>query len=69
MLDFYFVVSFTTDRYEEYIHIAAPTAMCAWDLLDQLLKSLEWDDIDYEAIHLIPMRNFQDANGNFFKNI
>ncbi len=69
MLDFYFAVSFTTDRREEYIRIMAPTAMCAWDLLDALLKSLEWDNINYGETRLIPMRNFQNASGNFFKNI
>ena len=69
MLDFYFVVSFTDDRYEEYIHVFAPTAMCAWDNLDALLKALEWDNINYGETRMIPMRNFQNASGNFFKNI
>lgn len=69
MLDFYFAVSFTTDRREEYIRIMAPTAMCAWDLLDALLKSLEWDNINYGETRLLPVRTFQNASGNFFKNI
>ena len=67
MLDFYFVVSFTDDRNEEYIHISAPTAMTAWDFLDNLLKSLEWDNINYGGTRLIPVRNFQNSKGDFFK--
>lgn len=67
MLDFYFIVSFTTDRRDEYIHIAAPTAMCAWDLLDNVLKSFGWDNINYGETRLLPMRNFQNANGDFFE--
>ena len=69
MLDFYFTVSFTDDRREEYVRIMAPTAMYAWDLLDTLLKSLEWDNINYGETRLIPVRTFQNASGNFFKNI
>ena len=69
MLDFYFAVSFTDDRAEEYVRIMAPTAMCAWDLLDTLLKSLEWDNINYGETRLIPVRTFQNSSGNFFKNI
>ena len=68
MLDFYFVVSFMDDRYEEYIRIMAPTAMCAWDLLDNVLKSFGWDNINYGATHLIPVRTFQNSCGNFFEN-
>ena len=66
MLDFYFVISFTTDRYEEYIHIVAPTAMCAWDNLDALLKALEWDNINYGETRMIPVRTFQNSHGEFF---
>ena len=69
MLDFYFAVSFTDDHCDEYIHVFAPTAMCAWDCLDKILKSLEWDNINYGETRLIPVRTFQNASGNFFKNI
>lgn len=69
MLDFYFAIHFNQTEHEDYIHIAAPTAMCAWDLLDQLLKSLGWVDINYGKTRMIQMYNFQNSQGNFFKNI
>lgn len=69
MLDFYFIVNFTDDRNKEYIHVSAPTAMCAWDQLDNILKILGWGNINYGETRLIPMRNYQNSKGEFFKNI
>ena len=68
MLDFYFKVVFTDDRSDEYIHVFAPTAMTAWDILSEELKILEWDNINYGKTVMIFMKNFQQDNGKFFEN-
>ena len=68
MLDFYFKVVFTDDRNDEYIHVLAPTAMTAWDILSEELKILEWDNINYGKTIVIPIHNFQQSNGKFFEN-
>ena len=40
--------------------------MTAWDNLDALLKTLEWDNINYGETRMIPVRTFQNSRGEFF---
>ena len=69
MLNFYFKVSFKDGRADQYLHILAATAMIAWDELDYLLKSLEWDNIDYGNTVMIPVACYQNDRGEFFENL